>query len=177
MVTIAVLAVLAVIAAPNFNDFFTRNRLASQSNELISALNLARSEAIKRGVRVTVCRTNDATAASPACAGGSDTSWANGWIVFVDNTHVGGNTAGVIDADDEVLRVFGALRASTLTANNDFARGLSFRPDGSSLGINGSGSLVTAATASFSLCLDGQGRNIEVNTMGRPRLGSTSCTG
>lgn len=177
MVTIAIVAILALIAAPNFNDFFTRNRLSSQSNELIGALNLARSEAVKRGVRVTVCRTDDPTATPLACGTGSSTSWANGWIVFVDNTHLASNSAGVIDSVDEALRVFSALRASTLSVNDDFARGLSFRPDGSAIGINGSGDLVTAATATFSLCLEGQGRSIEVNTMGRPRIGVTTCAG
>lgn len=171
MVTIAIAAILATIAAPSFNDFFTRNRLASQSNELVSALNLARSEAAKRGERVTVCPADDASAAQPECAGAG---WANGWIVFVDHIQLAGNELGVIDGPDERLRVFSAIRGSTLTAGTNSVRGLSFRPDGSVVGINASGAGVAAAS-SFLLCLDGQARVIEVTTTGRSRIGVTTC--
>ncbi|MCE8027003.1 GspH/FimT family pseudopilin [Billgrantia aerodenitrificans] len=48
LVTIAVMAIIATIAVPGFQGMMASNRLASDHNEILSALNLARSEAIKR---------------------------------------------------------------------------------------------------------------------------------
>ncbi len=78
LVTIAVMVILITIAVPNFLTFIQGNRLTSQANDLVTALNYARSEAIKRGVRVTVCSSNDGA----SCLG--STTWDTGWIVFID---------------------------------------------------------------------------------------------
>ena len=84
MVTVAVLAILIAIAVPSFASLMNSNRLAAQSNELIAAMQLARSEAIRRNSPVMLCPSDDAQ----TCAGAG--AW-NGWIVMVDAT-------------DEVLR-------------------------------------------------------------------------
>lgn len=54
MVTLAVAAIALTIAVPSFQSVFQSNRLVSQANELVTAINLARNEAIKRGVNVTL---------------------------------------------------------------------------------------------------------------------------
>ncbi|MFU8819991.1 MAG: GspH/FimT family pseudopilin [Gammaproteobacteria bacterium] len=56
MVAIAVLAILATVGVPSFRDLIQNNRVTTQTNELVTALNFARAEAVKRGrtVRVTV---------------------------------------------------------------------------------------------------------------------------
>lgn len=48
LVTIAVMAIVATIAVPGFQNMMASNRLASDHNEILAGLNLARSEAIKR---------------------------------------------------------------------------------------------------------------------------------
>ena len=73
MVTLAVLAVLAGIAAPSFMAMIRDNRITTQANNLVGSIQLARSEAAKRGVQITI-RHNGATA----------NNWDNGWIVFTD---------------------------------------------------------------------------------------------
>jgi type IV fimbrial biogenesis protein FimT len=88
LVTIAIAAILATIAVPNFIAFVQNGRLTSQANDLVTALNYARSEAIKRGVRVSVCSRSTDT----ACAGAND--WTTGWLVFVD-ADGDGNVDGV----------------------------------------------------------------------------------
>lgn len=55
MVTLAVLAILASIAVPGFQNLIQNNRATSMANELTTAMNLARSEAVKRGIEVSVC--------------------------------------------------------------------------------------------------------------------------
>ncbi len=173
MVTVAVAVILLGLAVPSFRDTIIRNRLATQANELVTALNLARSEAIKRGVRVTVCKTADPNAASPSCSSSAD--WQQGFIVFVDNTHLPGNTKGVIDDADVRLRVFGTLTGSTLTADSNFARAVSYFPSGVSRGIKSDGN-DGLADGTFTLCNLGKGRKIIINTTGRVRTEElTSC--
>ena len=58
--------------------FIQANRLTAQTNDLVTVLNYARSEAIKRGVRVTLCSSNNGT----SCLG--STTWDTGWIAFID---------------------------------------------------------------------------------------------
>ena len=49
MVTLTVMAILLSIAAPSFTSLMAANRMSTQTNEFIGALNLARSEAVRRG--------------------------------------------------------------------------------------------------------------------------------
>ncbi len=66
-------AVLLGLGVPSLRSTIQSNRIATVANDLIGALQFARSESIRRGEDVTVCSTNDQT----TCSGG----WANGWLV------------------------------------------------------------------------------------------------
>lgn len=82
MVTVAILAVLAAIAAPSFNPLIERWKTRQALEELQSSFYFARSEAIKRGGGITITRSDDTTDCQ---AVGSDTSlWSCGWTVFAD---------------------------------------------------------------------------------------------
>ena len=61
MVTIAVVAVLATVALPGFRVFVQENRVTTQTNEVVTMLNFARSEAARRGtdIRVELTAGND----------------------------------------------------------------------------------------------------------------------
>ncbi|WP_444999854.1 GspH/FimT family pseudopilin [Halomonas mongoliensis] len=54
LVTVAVIAILATVAVPGFQSLVASNRMASDVNTLISGLQLARSEAVKRGTTVSL---------------------------------------------------------------------------------------------------------------------------
>ena len=54
MITLAIMAILAAIAAPSFTRMIEDNRVTTQANEVLSSMALARSEAVKRGITVTV---------------------------------------------------------------------------------------------------------------------------
>jgi type IV fimbrial biogenesis protein FimT len=91
MVTVAVLAVLASLAAPSFRQFAVRNKTATISNELTASLARSRSEAINRNTCVTMCRSTLVPAAAtsaPRCDAGSN--WNSGWISFVNTTCTSG---------------------------------------------------------------------------------------
>jgi type IV fimbrial biogenesis protein FimT len=167
MVTLAVAAIVLTVAVPSFQDLVRNNRLATQANQLVSALNLARSEAVKRGVRVTVCKTDAPDAAEPSCS--ATANWQQGFIVFVDNTHLAGNSKGVIDEPDERIRVFGALTGSTLQGGDNFAEGISYLASGVSEGIKADGAK-GLADGTFTLCSSGEGRAIMIGPTGRVRV-------
>ena len=54
MVTVAVAAILTTVAVPGFRDLIQNNRVTTQTNELVTALNFARTEAVKRGRNIEV---------------------------------------------------------------------------------------------------------------------------
>lgn len=56
LITVAIAAVLLAVAAPSFNKFTMSWRLTSQANEVVAAVHLARSEAIKLNRTVSFCR-------------------------------------------------------------------------------------------------------------------------
>ncbi|MCL7745064.1 GspH/FimT family pseudopilin [Guyparkeria hydrothermalis] len=70
MVTIVVAAVLLAIAIPGFGNLILSNRLTTVTNEWVTAVNVARSEAIKRNAAVAVCGAtgDDGTALTNGCA-------------------------------------------------------------------------------------------------------------
>src|SRR3569832_2509448 len=59
LVTLAIAVILLTVAVPNYQMFVANSRMASQANEVVGALSLARSEAVKRGTQVSVCASSD----------------------------------------------------------------------------------------------------------------------
>ena len=98
MTALTVGAILVGLAVPAFNNIMRTNQIAAQSNEVISALALARSEAIKRGVRVSVCPVDKPNDPAPECKA----NWNTGWIMFADDF----GAAGTLDPSDTVIQVF-----------------------------------------------------------------------
>lgn len=151
MVTIAIAGILLTIGVPSFQSVVTRNRISANTNEFIVAINLARSEAIKRGSEVSVCKSTDGT----SCTTSGD--WGKGWIVYLPSSPI------------EVIRIFGALNGDdTLTST---AHVVTF---------NSSGALAHNApiTFDFSLCQKqaNQRNRIVINLTGRPNRSEVPCT-
>lgn len=86
LVTLAVAAVLLGLAFPSLVATINRNRLSGGANELMAALQYARSEAIKRNARIDVCRSVDQV----TCSGGSG-PWP-GWVVVAADGNRDGNS-------------------------------------------------------------------------------------
>lgn len=88
MVTMTLASVLLVVAIPSLTTYRRNADLTSATNTLLSAINAARSEAMKRGMNAMVVPTNNGT------------SWNDGWVVFVDTDRSQTYTAS---ADTTVL--------------------------------------------------------------------------
>lgn len=79
MIVIAIIAIVAAIAAPNYQNSITSSRKTSAANNILGALQFARSEAvIRRSDKVKVCASADGN----TCSG---TDWSTGGVVL-DNT-------------------------------------------------------------------------------------------
>lgn len=87
MVAVAVAGVVLGIGIPSFREFQRNSAMASAANELVTAALLARAEAVKRQVPVTLCLSTSFDQASPACddAAAANSSTA-GFIVWVDES-------------------------------------------------------------------------------------------
>ncbi len=119
IVTIAVIGITVAIAVPSYNYLTTTNRMASEINEFVASLHLARSEAIKRGQSVRACTSVDST----NCDATND--WNEGWIVSVD-------------ASNTVLRVNPALSGGdTLIGDANTGAAIGFDQNGFATGFSG----------------------------------------
>ena len=164
VMTMAIAGILISIAIPSFNSTLTSSRLTNYANDLVGALNLARSEAVRRGVSVTV-RKLDSDSYTKI---GPGVNWENGWDVFTDI-----DDDGKFDVGDELIRTYSALQSSyTLRGNNNFTNFIRYTP----LGISNS-------IGSFVICDNSDGDNlpeaytsklITVNFIGRPHMGVDS---
>ncbi|WP_292966998.1 GspH/FimT family pseudopilin [Nitrosomonas sp.] len=157
MITISIASILLAVAVPDYQSIMRESRLTTQANELMTSLHYARSEAVKRGIRVTICKSSD----SASCTNGSN--WQDGWLIFSDT-----GTAGSVDGTDEILRVFPKMTGSTLNGGSNFGNWVSYLPSGRS---QGNGNLPNGM---FGLCNQANGRNIIINTSGRPRVEKVS---
>ena len=121
--TMAIAIIVLTIGVPSFQASISNNRRTTAISDMHTPLSLARSTAITRRERVTVCKSSD-NATCTDDDGGSN--WSQGWIVFVDP-----NNMGTVDAGEEILRVHGSLPGSGTFSGNQFVRNqVSFTPQG-----------------------------------------------
>jgi len=161
MVTIAIAAILMAVAAPAMTSFLLQGRISAHVNDLVGAINLARSEAVKRGGGVTICRSSDQASCSTATTG-----WEVGWIVFADP-----NLNATVDAGETIIHVFPALpNGSTAVANSGMTTGITFAGNGRP-GATFSGALMTICPSTTSVGTStSYCRYICINAQGRPRV-------
>ena len=111
VITIAVAAVLAAVAVPSFNSVLAGWRLSNVTNEVVAAVHLSRSEAVRLNRSVSLCRAG--SAAAVACSGGGNNTW-NHWIALGNNVVRRGSPQDVA-----AIRVSSGFTNDTLTFNPD----------------------------------------------------------
>lgn len=162
MIVIVLVAIFVTVGVPSFQNLVSDNRLSTQANRLVSSLQLARTEALKLGTPVSICRTTDGA----SCAG-VGASWESGWLVFVDT-----NANGDVDGERIILTNGALSGGNTLRAAAPFNDFVNYQPNG----------LQSAANGAFRVC-DGKnpdtskGRNIAVSPTGSitTTTGVASC--
>ena len=161
MIILVVAAILVSLAVPNMRTFIQNGRLSTQSNDFISDITYARSEAIKRGTNVAIC----ASTSGAACPGATP-NWEIGRMIFAD-----GDNSSTWSAGDTPLRFREAL-GGVNTQNSYLPGPVVFT---GLLIFNRQGILTSSggATITFNLCDERgttRGRAITLNRTGQARV-------
>ena len=82
LITVIVASVIAVYGIPGFQNLMANSRSVADTNDLITAFNLARSEATRRRAPIIVCPSTDGAICSVS------TDWSTGWIVMTPAAQV-----------------------------------------------------------------------------------------
>lgn len=168
MFTILVAAVLLGVGIPNFRDFVRASRMTSATNDIVTDFSVARSEAVKRRVPVTLCKSQDGA----TCDADSDDPF-NRWIIFVDDADPAVDAAadgdGVVDVGEAVLRQRQIADSITVTVNDD-GRRMVYLPSGFP------DNTLDDTVNQFVLC-DGRGNEISVGGVTAARAVTVSTTG
>ncbi len=161
MVVITVVAILLALAVPSFQGMIATSNLTSTTNDLIATLARARSDAIRRGKRVTVCMSADGAACT------TTGNWSQGWIMFNVNDR---------DATDATVQNTSDITAVTTTISNGIVvkaksshSYFSYSADGQAKLMNGGSGAGTIRVCSGSSALndDARARDIRINWIGR----------
>ncbi len=144
MVGLIIIGIGMTIAVPSFQGMSARNRIATQANEMLLAINLARSEASRTGSGMTI----------QAVSASAGDEFGGGWCV------VPGNPG---DCSANVVRAFPALTGgSTLNLVDDGGA--------TAIRFTALGGVLNDASLSIDLCMQGQeGRRIVISPIGRSK--------
>ena len=167
LVTITIMAILAAMAFPSFSYSLRNNRVGTQTNEFLAALNYARNEAVTRGRGVSICAADTSGGVPTACGGAAD--WKVGWMVFLDSsTGISAPTVG------DVLRTWEGNPKNDLEADAGevFIR---FDPRGQAIAV-GTPSEIAFTLKPASDCANDQQRRITVSALGRSGSAKEACT-
>lgn len=147
LVTIGVVGVLMLIAVPSFQSYIGTQRLRSASSDIVAALNIARSEAVKRNTDITIEV--------------ADSDWEDGWTVYVTS---GGAT----------IREFAAVTGVSYSVENDGGTAitsLEYGSNGRLTGGNGASFEVNNDPAVSGV----SARCVEISLSGKPSTDKGSC--
>ncbi|MGB5438453.1 MAG: GspH/FimT family pseudopilin [Gammaproteobacteria bacterium] len=152
IVTMSVAIIVVTVGVPSFRDVVKNSRITAQTNEFLASVNVARSEAVKRGETMTLCPSEDGIECEEDEV--KKTDWSLGLIL--------------LDASDTVVREWDPIAASSaFVANSGFLQYL------------GTGVLPDAAV-NFSLevykCSGHQKRTVTISRQGHATVKTTSCS-
>lgn len=149
LLALSLIATLSLVAIPGAMALVRDSEISSQINNFQTHLNLARSEAIKRGKRTAVCPMTS----NGDCAPG--TYWGHGWITFID-----ANANRDLDPAEPVLARQQQPAGAVSLYSTPGRKLVVFRPDGRATGSNGTYTFCdkTEASAARAVILSNSGR-------------------
>jgi len=163
MVTLGVAGIVLAMGVPAFRSVMQSNQTVAHSNDLLSALSRARSEAITRGLPVVVCRSINNVCQTSVAYG-----WEQGWMIFIDT-----NNNATQDSGEEIIGVHAPFEGKeTLVGDTNVKSYISYSSDGAARLIDGSSQ---TGTLTSSLCVGQKKNTIQIGTTGRVRIQKISC--
>ena len=173
MITIGIALILLSIAAPDLGAVVKKNRVKTTAEDFVSAIVLARTEAIKRGAPVVMCRTGNPAVASASLACRANTpdgsanatrDWSPGWIMYAKPGAVGGGGGDYNYATDGEPILVGESAPADVAIRSD--------SDGNQwLAFFGDGTLNESGTTMYAICDSrgaSEGRLVTIPLIGRP---------
>lgn len=157
LVVLALLGILVGMAVPVVSSLRVKHQLQSQAEGFLDSLVLARSEALRRQQRISLC--------AQASGGGCDADglWQQGWLVFAD-----GNDNGLLDAGEMLIEAHAALPTQmSLGVTSTVKTYFSYGPEGRSMSVNGA---FMAGTWRFCQATSPLGWQVVSNALGKPRI-------
>lgn len=148
-----ILLILLSVGVPAMAKIIRRYQMSATVSDFYAALQLTRSEAIRRGARVDLV------------AAGDGKDWTQGWIVMQDR-----NGNRLADPADDLIFFHGPVPAN-MAIRDGFNNStlLYFAYNGSGYGRSHASSQAARA-GSWTFTLGEENRKIIVNFTGRPRL-------
>ncbi len=162
---LAVIAIVLAVGMPAMAGIRDSSQLSSTTNDFFSSLYLARSEAIKRNSRGTMCKSADGEVCTNTGA------WEQGWIVFHDV-----NNNADRDADETLIQRADPLPDGWhVSGNLNVSRYISYSPTGKTHLVSGA-----FQAGTITLCKESAGatnaRQIIINAAGRVRVYKTTVS-
>lgn len=181
--TLLVAGILLGVGVPNVMEFQRNGAMTAVSNDLVTGILMARTEAVKRQAPVTWCLSNNPTAANPTCLPNAlvdaglppAPNPAVGFIVWVDeNNNVDADGArvltdatdgnAVVDAGEQLLMQNAAPGGTILVSTN--CGHVSFGPTGFTRQVGG---LCFPAARAVLFC-DDRGRRVAAGSLSSARI-------
>ena len=125
LVTLAITILLTGLAIPSLRETLHDNTIGSGRSQLTTLLNLARSTAIRRGLSVTLCPSDDGSACSDDWRG-----WHRGMLLFEDP-----NRNRQRDVGEAVIRRQES-QPQLIIHSSPGRRSIRYSPDGAAWGSN-----------------------------------------
>lgn len=152
MATLAIVAIIAGLATPGLQSLMQRSSIDSKRNALVEGIQLARSEAIFRGMPVQLCASSN----GEDCGG----TLEDGWIVQQISSN----------GDEPILIEANQRDAGRLEFNGSFT-GVTFAPTGIAVpNLGGNTELaICAADADFA------GKGFSLSVSGSVQLQTVDC--
>lgn len=158
MVTISIMAIIAGIALPSYQNLIENTELRTASQAFYGSLVLARSEAVKNNQPVAMCKSSNGS----SCAGSGN--WEAGWLVYID-----ADADSNLDSGEQILESSASLSGPTIRATDSNLHQVVYQADGTH-----------RVAVNFNVCIDDntdRGSQIAIGLTGRPstQKGATAC--
>lgn len=129
LITVSIVAILLAVGVPSYQTLVQNNNLDTRKSVLMQHLALARSEAVERKRKVTICGARNPQATTPDCR---NNDWGDkGWVIFEDNPSAGGSQGEYDSAVDKIIhRFIPASTSITIATSNPIRKFITFSPDG-----------------------------------------------
>ena len=175
LVVVTIAAILLALAVPSFSRLIQSTNMSSNVNTFLADIRFARSESIRLGGGVVMCRSSAPEATNANCGTGSTQGWESGWIIFQDLNNSGTRTSSGSDPEP-LLRVQAPITAIDAIYETGAATTFRFTATGRLQNLSGATKIQFGSNSLFT---DDVQRVVCVNQSGRARIagnGTVVCT-